>query len=314
MATKIFPGVIFAEDSGYSINFPDIPGAHSDGDTVDQCIAMGQEVLNLALEAIAADKREIPEPSTVEKARKTAMEIYPEGKVLTVQLVSGTLPERTQKYTITFEPELMRRVDAAAGNYGRSGWLAEAARERLMRTELDSFLERAVAAQLLEAATSMNATTRATMDSFYQRLLEKLRSLEFRHDKERDIFKAYLSGYLPDVQTVGLGGAGSAVINHLAKTYPSSCDFVDVKGPWRDTPNGVWHVEVVDHSGGHKFLSEAITGANARDSEAERGPSVFIQAENAPTSVQSSKAVSPPRVGKANLPLKRTPTGALRKP
>lgn len=133
MATKIFPGVIFAEESGFSINFPDIPGAHSEGDTIEDCIAMGQEALNLILETMADDKKEIPAASSVDAARAAALETYPEGKVLTVQFITGTIPERAQKYTITMEPELMKRVDAAAGNYGRSGWLATAAREKLSR-------------------------------------------------------------------------------------------------------------------------------------------------------------------------------------
>lgn len=131
MATKIFPGVIFAETTGYSINFPDVPGAHSEGDTIEECLAMGQEVLNLALEALADDKKEIPEASNALNAMARALETYPEGSIYTVQLMTGTIPERVQKYTITMDPELMKRVDADAGNYGRSGWLADAARLKL---------------------------------------------------------------------------------------------------------------------------------------------------------------------------------------
>lgn len=128
---KLYPGVIFRETDGFSITFPDVHGAHSEGDTLAECIAMGQEVLNAALEMIAKEKGPMPEPSDASTAKRLARKVYPEGTVLTVQFVAGTVPGRAQKYTISMDEELMKRVDAAAGKYGRSSFLAEAARSKL---------------------------------------------------------------------------------------------------------------------------------------------------------------------------------------
>ncbi|MGE3333640.1 MAG: type II toxin-antitoxin system HicB family antitoxin [Rhodospirillaceae bacterium] len=159
MSTKLYPGVIFQEEEGFSITFPDVAGAHSEGDTLDECLSMGQEALNLVLEVLAADKKPLPDASTVEAARAAAREVYPEGKILTVQFFEGALPGRAAKLAITMDENLVKRVDAAAGSYGRSGFIAEACREKLRAMHemplfelIDNKLTRAL--DILEGSTA----------------------------------------------------------------------------------------------------------------------------------------------------------------
>ena len=187
MSTRLYPGVIFSEPEGstvgFSILFPDIPGTASQGTTLDQCVAMGQEALNLVLETWAEDRKDPPPASDVATARAKALEIYPEGQVLTIQLVQGALPGRAAKYTISMDEELMKRIDAAAGAYGRSGYIAEACREKLRATaeapvfmSIEEKLTRALS--LLEGPHSIGgATTDAS--AMHQALFTDAASLSF---------------------------------------------------------------------------------------------------------------------------------------
>ena len=51
-----------------------------------------------------------------------------------IQLVQGTIPGKAIRLNISMEEELVKRIDAAAGSYGRSRFLAEAAKAKLSGT------------------------------------------------------------------------------------------------------------------------------------------------------------------------------------
>lgn len=127
MSTKLYPGVILRETDGFSIVFPDLPGLSTQGKTLAEVIAMAQEALNLYLE----DMDELPEASDAATALLKIAGEYKDAVTESVQWVPGSLPGRALKYTISMDEELMKRVDAAAGENKRSGWIADACRERL---------------------------------------------------------------------------------------------------------------------------------------------------------------------------------------
>ena len=52
-------------EGGYTVTFPDIPEAISEGETKDECLHNAQEVLTLCLEQRMDDNDPIPEASTV---------------------------------------------------------------------------------------------------------------------------------------------------------------------------------------------------------------------------------------------------------
>ena len=50
--------------SGYLIEFPDLPGCMSDGETLEDAIENGKDALQCWIEAAAEDGQEIPEPGS----------------------------------------------------------------------------------------------------------------------------------------------------------------------------------------------------------------------------------------------------------
>lgn len=56
------------EGSGYLVEYPDIPGCMSDGETIEEAIANGREALLDCLEVFKESGRKIPKP-TVEAAQ-----------------------------------------------------------------------------------------------------------------------------------------------------------------------------------------------------------------------------------------------------
>ncbi|MBP2638690.1 MAG: hypothetical protein H6Q72_4597 [Firmicutes bacterium] len=65
MDKYIFPAVFdpCEEQPGYCITFPDLPGIVTQGDTVEESLAMAKEALELHLFGMEEDSEEIPVPS-----------------------------------------------------------------------------------------------------------------------------------------------------------------------------------------------------------------------------------------------------------
>ena len=53
------------EGGGYLIEFPDLPGCMSDGETLEETIENGKDALQCWIEAAAEDGQEIPEPGSL---------------------------------------------------------------------------------------------------------------------------------------------------------------------------------------------------------------------------------------------------------
>ena len=53
---KIFP----AEEGGYCVEFPDVPGVYTCGETLEKCKKYAAEALNLWLESVLDDDMEMP--------------------------------------------------------------------------------------------------------------------------------------------------------------------------------------------------------------------------------------------------------------
>jgi len=66
MKTVRFAAIFAAqEEGGYTVTFPDIPEAITEGDTKEECLHHAEEVLTLALEQRMDDGDVIPDASTV---------------------------------------------------------------------------------------------------------------------------------------------------------------------------------------------------------------------------------------------------------
>lgn len=63
LAAQRYPFVATAYDGGWTITFPDLPGAVTDAETYDDIGPAIQEVLFLFIETLLADGKPVPPPS-----------------------------------------------------------------------------------------------------------------------------------------------------------------------------------------------------------------------------------------------------------
>lgn len=61
----IYPAVFSPEDSGYSVEFPDLPGCCTCGDSLEESLSMAKDALSLFLVELEDEKQDIPEPSSI---------------------------------------------------------------------------------------------------------------------------------------------------------------------------------------------------------------------------------------------------------
>lgn len=132
MATRFYPAVITREPheggEAFNIQFLDIPQVISWGRSLEQAIVSGREAFALAVD----DMKDIPEPTPFDEAPAKVPALDIQGAYW-LQLVEVQIPEAAVRVNITLPGDLVKRIDAVAGNYGRSEFLATAAREKLAR-------------------------------------------------------------------------------------------------------------------------------------------------------------------------------------
>jgi predicted RNase H-like HicB family nuclease len=108
---------------GFSVWFPDFPGCVTAGDTLEKVYANAHEVLEFHIEGMIEDGDEIPAPRSYFRG------VEVEDKA--VLAIRVDVPTRTKRYNVTLPENLVQRIDANSAN--RSGFLAEAAQEKLTR-------------------------------------------------------------------------------------------------------------------------------------------------------------------------------------
>ncbi|MCL1999697.1 MAG: type II toxin-antitoxin system HicB family antitoxin [Turicibacter sp.] len=106
-----------AQDEGFGVYFPDLPGCASYGDDFEQAVKMAEEALGLHLYAMESDNDEIPKPT------RNPKELFIE-------------PETEQGYVIsmvtTYPALIKNRLEnrAVKTNVTLPSWLKELAEER----------------------------------------------------------------------------------------------------------------------------------------------------------------------------------------
>ncbi|GAA5784873.1 type II toxin-antitoxin system HicB family antitoxin [Chitiniphilus shinanonensis] len=119
-------------DQAFGVEVPDIPGCFSAGDTMDEAIANAREAIDGHLAILADDNAEIPIASTVEHYLR-----HPDfaGRIWAVVEVDlARYLGKAEKVNVTLPVRLTHRIDryvARHPQYSRSGFLAEAALEKL---------------------------------------------------------------------------------------------------------------------------------------------------------------------------------------
>jgi len=132
-----FAAFMPAEEGGYDIVIPDVPNAFTCADTLEESFMMAEEVVALMLRDWVGDKKDAPEPSTLEEVKqKTAEHLRdidhePAGEILYQLIPAPNLDMTPVKVTISLPKSTLEEVDqlAKTGGFTRSGFLAHAAQQ-----------------------------------------------------------------------------------------------------------------------------------------------------------------------------------------
>ena len=124
-----------AEEGGFDIVLPDVPGAYTCADTLEEAFKWAEDVLGVMLRDFAENNKTIPEPSSLEAVKaKTAAHLTeidhrPTGEILYQYIQAPNLDMTPVKVTISLPRSVLAEIDARAKAEGftRSGFLAYAA-------------------------------------------------------------------------------------------------------------------------------------------------------------------------------------------
>ena len=124
--------MIHEENGLYGVSFPDFPGATTVADDLETAVAKAAEMLAFHVEGLAEDGP-VPQVRSLAELNRDP-EFREDSKGAVLALVPYTPPSRAVRLNITIEESLLERIDRAAESVGetRSGFLAEAAKQRMM--------------------------------------------------------------------------------------------------------------------------------------------------------------------------------------
>ena len=112
---------IHRSKAGYGVSFPDYPGCVSVGDTVDDAIRHGSEVLAFHVEGLAEDGEAIPEPRTIE-AIKADPELADWSREADLVLIPLLLDRGTsRRVNISLDRGLLEAIDDLGTSKRRIG-------------------------------------------------------------------------------------------------------------------------------------------------------------------------------------------------
>ena len=129
---KSYPVILEPTKEGYSVFFPDLPGAVSAGEDYEDAIRNAEECLSLHLYGMIADGDKLSKPTHMSKILKKldkgelAALIHPD-----IFGVKARQEDKSVRINISFPRSLLEAVDSRARQLGidRSKLLQKAARE-----------------------------------------------------------------------------------------------------------------------------------------------------------------------------------------
>jgi predicted RNase H-like HicB family nuclease len=131
---KTYPAILEKTQEGYSVFFPDLPGAISAGDDYEQAVIHAKECLSLHLYGMLQDHDPIPEPSHVSEMINQMDEAHLialiEPDVFAVKVAQEN---KTVQVNVTLPQSLLDAMDMRASELGmdRSVFIEKAAREAI---------------------------------------------------------------------------------------------------------------------------------------------------------------------------------------
>lgn len=137
MGTSYLALIRKEEDSSFGVEFPDLPGCVSAGDTVDEAVESAMEALDLHVRGMLEDGDPIPKPRAfgdiLRELEAAGDDDVRNRRVLVRDIALPEPKARSLRVNITLDEVLLRRIDDKANAEGmtRSAFLAEAARRRI---------------------------------------------------------------------------------------------------------------------------------------------------------------------------------------
>ena len=123
-----YPAVLYYGEDGITVNFPDLGGAITQGETTENAVSMAKECLALHLFGMERDGDDIPTPSEIENIRLREKEIP-----ILIEAFMLPLREReTKKFvntTVSMPNYLKVAADRAGINFSKT--LQDALRQQL---------------------------------------------------------------------------------------------------------------------------------------------------------------------------------------
>ena len=133
---RYYPCAIVPEDEGgYSVYFPDVPNCFTCGDTLEDALEMAEDVLTMMLQSMAEERKDIPEPSDIERVKRAVAAERAEGGLsmpdaTVYQFVAApSLDMVPVRVSVSFPMPVLALIDqkASVHRMTRSGFLARAA-------------------------------------------------------------------------------------------------------------------------------------------------------------------------------------------
>lgn len=132
LKVKPYPAILEPTKDGYSVFFPDLPGAISAGDDYEDAIKNAEECLSLHLYGIMMDGGKLPNPSHMSKILKKLdddelpMLIHPD-----IFGVKARQEDKAVRVNISLPKSLLDAIDSRARQLGidRSKLIQQAAKE-----------------------------------------------------------------------------------------------------------------------------------------------------------------------------------------
>ena len=106
---KVYPAIFHKED-GYWVEFPDLPGCQSCGDTLEQTMEFASEALGLYLADLLEQDQEFPEATPIKEIKKAKNDVV--------------------SYIATDVNKYRRNTKAVKKTLSIPAWLAEEAESR----------------------------------------------------------------------------------------------------------------------------------------------------------------------------------------
>jgi predicted RNase H-like HicB family nuclease len=113
--------------TAYGVEFPDLPGCYSAGDTLDEALDNAREAAAFHIEGLLDAGQPVPAPIPLETHITRPEYAGYTWAIVTLDL--ATLSGKVRRLNITLPERVLRRIDAAAARHGesRSGFLARLA-------------------------------------------------------------------------------------------------------------------------------------------------------------------------------------------